>query len=99
MNTAAILLKGPKDLEIGTLALTAPGPTDVVVDVAHSGISTGTEKLFWSGDMPPFPGMGYPLVHGFEAAGEVVEDVALSGLLSGYRVFVTGANCFEGAFG
>ena len=46
----------------------------------HSGISTGTEKLFWSGEMPPFPGMGYPLVPGYEAAGEVVEAGA------GYRL-------------
>jgi 3-hydroxyethyl bacteriochlorophyllide a dehydrogenase len=45
----------------------------MVVDIRYSGISTGTEKLFWSGQMPPFPGMGYPLVPGYEAAGEVVE--------------------------
>ncbi|MEO1365187.1 MAG: chlorophyll synthesis pathway protein BchC, partial [Pseudomonadota bacterium] len=73
MDTAAVLLKGPKDLDLDTLALSAPGPADLVVEIAHSGISTGTEKLFWSGEMPPFPGMGYPLVPGYEAAGEVVE--------------------------
>jgi len=99
VHTDAVLLKGPKDLDIGTLALTAPGATDVVIDVRHSGISTGTEKLFWSGEMPPFPGMGYPLVPGYEAAGEVVAAGVLSGFKPGDHVFVPGANCFDGAFG
>jgi bacteriochlorophyllide a dehydrogenase len=67
-----------------------------VVEVRHSGISTGTEKLFWSGTMPPFPGMGYPLVPGYEAAGEVVEAGADTGFRVGETVFVPGANCFTG---
>ena len=73
MDTRAVFLNGPKDLHLDVLSLKAPGPDDLVVDVAHSGISTGTEKLFWTGEMPPFPGSGYPLVPGYEAAGEVVE--------------------------
>ncbi|EAQ27311.1 Chlorophyll synthesis pathway, bchC [Roseovarius sp. 217] len=79
--------------------LKAPGAGDLVVDVTHSGISTGTEKLFWSGQMPPFPGMGYPLVPGYEAAGEVVEAAPGTGYKPGDHVFVPGADCFEGAFG
>lgn len=99
MDTLAVLLKGPEDLALDTLGLTDPGPEDIVVEISHSGISTGTEKLFYSGKMPPFPGMGYPLVPGYEAAGEVVEAGALSGLSVGDCVFVPGANCFEGAHG
>ncbi len=99
METTAVLLKGPRDLDVDTLALTPPGACDVVVDIKHSGISTGTEKLFWTGEMPPFPGMGYPLVPGYEAAGEVVEAGALSGFKPGDHVFVPGANCYDGAFG
>lgn len=99
MDTEAVLLKGPKDIGLDRLSLTAPGPTDLVVEISHSGISTGTEKLFWSGEMPPFPGMGYPLVPGYEAAGEVVEAGNLTGFKVGERVFVPGANCFEEAFG
>ena len=99
MQTSAVLLNGPKDLAVDTLALTDPGPADLVVQVTHSGISTGTEKLFWSGEMPPFPGMGYPLVPGYEAAGEVMEAGLLTGFKPGDRVFVPGANCYEGAFG
>ncbi|MEO0749847.1 MAG: chlorophyll synthesis pathway protein BchC, partial [Pseudomonadota bacterium] len=56
MNTLAVLLRGPEDLQLDTLALKPPGEGDIVVSISHSGISTGTEKLFWSGKMPPFPG-------------------------------------------
>jgi 3-hydroxyethyl bacteriochlorophyllide a dehydrogenase len=69
------------------------------VDIAHSGISTGTEKLFWTGRMPPFPGMGYPLVPGYEAAGEVVEAGPETGFRPGEHVFVPGASCYFGAHG
>ena len=99
MQTSAVLLSGPQQLAIDTLTLKAPGPDDLVVEICHSGISTGTEKLFWSGQMPPFPGMGYPLVPGYEAAGEVIEAGANTGFRPGDHVFVPGANCFDGAFG
>lgn len=69
------------------------------MDIAHSGISTGTEKLFWTGDMPPFPGMGYPLIPGYEASGEVVEAGSNTGYKPGDHVFVPGANCYNGVFG
>lgn len=99
METAAVILKGARDLGLGVLPLSTPKPTDIVVEIATSGVSTGTEKLFWSGEMPPFPGMGYPLVPGYEAAGEVVEAGAETGFSVGDRVFVPGANCYEGARG
>jgi 3-hydroxyethyl bacteriochlorophyllide a dehydrogenase len=99
MDTTAVLLRGPKDLAIDRLSLAAPGPTDLVVEISHSGISTGTEKLFWSGEMPPFPGMGYPLVPGYESFGEVVEAGRETSFSVGDTVFVPGANCYEGAHG
>lgn len=99
MHTTAVILNGPRDLAVGALPLTDPTVGDLVVDITHSGISTGTEKLFWSGVMPPFPGMGYPLVPGYEAAGEVVEAGSMTGFKPGERVFVPGANCYDGAFG
>jgi 3-hydroxyethyl bacteriochlorophyllide a dehydrogenase len=99
MQTDAILLKGPCDLAIDCLTLSEPGANDLVVEVAHSGISTGTEKLFYTGKMPPFPGMGYPLVPGYEASGIVVEAGRDSGFSAGDAVFVPGANCFDGARG
>ena len=103
MNTVAVVLSGAKDLGIAQIGLTAPGPMDLVVQTAFSGISTGTEKLFWSGTMPPFPGMGYPLVPGYESFGEVVEAAPESGFRVGEHVFVPGANCYtdgvRGLFG
>lgn len=99
MQTNAVVLNAPKTLALETVQLTDPGPDDLVVDIAHSGISTGTEKLFWTGDMPPFPGMGYPLIPGYEASGEVVEVGSNTGYKVGDHVFVPGANCYDGIFG
>ncbi|MFM7444081.1 MAG: chlorophyll synthesis pathway protein BchC [Tabrizicola sp.] len=96
MDTHAVILSGPRSLHLGQVGLKAPAFGDVVVKVRHSGISTGTEKLFWQGTMPPFPGMGYPLVPGYEAFGEVVENCGETGLAVGDHVFVPGANCYEG---
>jgi bacteriochlorophyllide a dehydrogenase len=102
MNTLAVVLQRPEQLALNRLDLVAPGDDDVVVDVDFSGISTGTEKLLWTGRMPTFPGMGYPLVPGYESVGRVVHAGKQSGLQVGEHVFVPGANCFgpvKGLFG
>lgn len=99
VQTTAVVLNGPRDIRLDTLTVAAPQAKDLVVQIKHSGISTGTEKLFWSGQMPPFPGMGYPLVPGYEATGEVVEAPQSSAFKAGDTVFVPGANCYDGAFG
>ena len=99
METNAVILTAPGILGLDSVGLVAPTADDLVVNISHSGISTGTEKLFWSGQMPPFPGMGYPLVPGYEAAGEVVEAGVNTAFKVGERVFVPGASCYEGAFG
>ena len=72
MNTMAIVLERPEHISFSRLDLTPPGDDDVVVDIEFSGISTGTEKLLFTGRMPNFPGMGYPLVPGYESVGRVV---------------------------
>lgn len=99
MRTQAIILDAPRAIGLGEIGLRAPQAGDIVVEVAHSGISTGTEKLFWQGTMPPFPGMGYPLVPGYESFGEVVEAAPETGFRPGEHVFVPGANCYDGARG
>lgn len=102
MHALAVVLARPETLSLQSLTLDPPGPSDAVVETLWSGISTGTERLLWSGRMPPFPGLGYPLVPGYESVGEVVEAGALSGLRAGQRVFVPGARCFgpvRGLFG
>ena len=98
----AVVLQAPGALSLRTLTLDQPGPADVVVDVAWSGISTGTERLLFTGAMPAFPGMGYPLVPGYETVGRVVQAGAESGRQAGAFVFVPGAACFgpvRGLFG
>jgi bacteriochlorophyllide a dehydrogenase len=102
MQTMAVVLREPEQVMLSGLDLTPPTETDAIVDIAWSGVSTGTERLLWSGRMPPFPGMGYPLVPGYESVGEVVEAPANSGLTVGQQVFVPGARCFgevRGLFG
>jgi 3-hydroxyethyl bacteriochlorophyllide a dehydrogenase len=94
VETVAVLLNKPEEMTLARLDLTAPGEGDVVVDVEWSGISTGTERLLWSGRMPDFPGMGYPLVPGYESVGRVVLAGAAAGRRVGERVFVPGARCF-----
>jgi 3-hydroxyethyl bacteriochlorophyllide a dehydrogenase len=97
-----VVLEAPERLALSRLALTPPGDDDLVVDIEWSGISTGTERLLWSGRMPTFPGMGYPLVPGYESVGRVAD--AGPGLRDrvGDRVFVPGARCYgpvRGLFG
>jgi 3-hydroxyethyl bacteriochlorophyllide a dehydrogenase len=102
MQTIAVVMQSPGHLVMNELDLVSPGDDDVVVDIDFSGISTGTERLLWSGRMPPFPGMGYPLVPGYESVGTICDagDHAISRI--GQTVFVPGANCFgpvRGLFG
>jgi 3-hydroxyethyl bacteriochlorophyllide a dehydrogenase len=99
MDTLAVILEAPRQLSLRRLSLTPLGPSDVVVDIHWSGVSSGTEKLLWSGEMPPFPGMGYPLVPGYESVGRVVNAGAEVAGRIGDWVFVPGANCYTDARG
>ncbi len=102
LNTTAVVLERPEKIKLDELALPPVGEDEIVVDIAWSGISTGTEKLLWSGRMPHFPGMGYPLVPGYESVGRVREAGLHSGRTRGEMVFVPGARCFgevRGLFG
>ena len=95
-------MNGPRNLSVESLVVDEPKDGEVVVDISFSGISTGTEKLFWTGEMPHFPGMGYPLVPGYESVGEVVAVSSDASFKVGDSVFVPGANCFgdiKGLFG
>ncbi len=102
MNAHAVVVEQPLTLRVRELALAEPGENDLLVDIDWSGISTGTEKLLWSGRMPTFPGMGYPLVPGYESVGRVTFAGANTQYEIGERVFVPGAACFgevRGLFG
>jgi len=102
LSTLAVVLERPEQLALSRVDLSVPGEEDVIVDMEWSGISTGTERLLWSGRMPPFPGMGYPLVPGYESVGRVTHVGTRGGRQVGERVFVPGARCFgevKGLFG
>ncbi len=102
LSARAIVFDEPEALSLRQLELTAPQPGQVIVDVEWTGISTGTEKLLWSGRMPMFPGMGYPLVPGYETVGRIADRGDATTLSVGERVFVSGARCFgeiRGLFG
>jgi len=102
LNTLAVVLEKPEQLVLSRLDLTAPTEEDVVVEMEWSGISTGTERLLWTGRMPPFPGLGYPLVPGYESVGRVIDVGTRAGRQLGERVFVPGARCYgdvRGLFG
>jgi len=92
LKCTAVVMQQP-----GELAL-----QDIVVDIEWSGISTGTERLLWEGTMQQFPGMGYPLVPGYESVGLVTHAGSNVGIPVGTRVFVSGARCYgdiRGLFG
>ena len=97
MITKAVVMSEPGSLSIQPVDLKSPSKEDVVIDINYSGISTGTEKLFYNGKMPQFPGMGYPLVPGYESTGEVVQAPKDSNLKIGDVVFVPGADCYSGS--
>ncbi len=102
METTAVVIEAPEQLSLRHLNLADPAADEVVVDIAWSGISAGTERLLWNGRMPPFPGLGYPLVPGYEAVGRVVEAGCGAADLVGHDVFVPGAACYgdiRGLFG
>lgn len=97
----AIVLDAPRQIGLREVALEAISDGQLLVDVEWSAISTGTERLLWSGTMPMFPGMGYPLVPGYETVGRVAASADAS-FAEGERVFVPGASCFgaiRGLFG
>jgi 3-hydroxyethyl bacteriochlorophyllide a dehydrogenase len=102
LETLAVVLNAPEQLALARLPLTPMAADECAVDIAWSGISTGTERLLWSGRMPHFPGMGYPLVPGYESVGRVTAAGPDSGRHEGEMVFVPGARCYgevRGLFG
>jgi 3-hydroxyethyl bacteriochlorophyllide a dehydrogenase len=92
----AIVFDAPQQLAVRTLELKNFEPADVEVEVTFSGISTGTERLLWDGSMPPFPGLGYPLVPGYETVGTVVRAGEAAQVAVGASVFVPGSYSFQG---
>jgi 3-hydroxyethyl bacteriochlorophyllide a dehydrogenase len=98
MKAQAIVFQQPQQLARQALELPELSDGQIQVEVEYSGISTGTERLLWDGTMPAFPGMGYPLVPGYESVGRITKASGTSTLQVGQRVFVPGSSCFQGVF-
>src|SRR3954468_6592901 len=102
MEALAVVLEKPETLAMRRVTLAAPTEADVGVDIAYSGISTGTERLLFQGRMPPFPVMGYPAVPGSDSRATVVAAGSAQQDRIGETVFVPGATCYgdvRGLFG
>ncbi|MEM9693872.1 MAG: chlorophyll synthesis pathway protein BchC, partial [Myxococcota bacterium] len=102
METLAVLFDKPESVGLRSVVLEDPPDDALVVETEWSGISTGTERLLFTGRMPPFPGLGYPLVPGYESVGRVVRAPRGGAYREGERVFVPGATCYRdvrGLFG
>ena len=95
-HAQAIVFEAPGSLSVQTLELKAFEAGDLEIEVGFSGISTGTERLLWDGTMPPFPGLGYPLVPGYETVGTVVRAGEGADMPLGSTVFVPGSYSFVG---
>lgn len=97
MKAKAIVFEAPHSLSVRELELAPMGPRDLEITVAFSGISTGTERLLWEGTMPPFPGLSYPLVPGYETVGTIAKMGAeVTGWAVGDSVFLPGSYAFQG---
>jgi 3-hydroxyethyl bacteriochlorophyllide a dehydrogenase len=94
MHSTAVVFDRPRQLALKPLVMRERDAATCIVDVMWSGISTGTERLLWDGSMPEFPGMGYPLVPGYESVGRIAKGGAAGVFNEGEMVFVPGAKSF-----
>lgn len=99
MKTLAVILREPHLLDLDRVDLVPLTQADVIVEVMWSGISSGTERLLWSGRMPSFPGLGYPLVPGYETVGRIIDAGHEAIDRIGEHVFVPGSRGFRGVRG
>ena len=98
-KTEAVVFQAPGHVARQTLGLRELAADEVRVQIRYTGISTGTERLLYRGEMPSFPGLGYPLVPGYESVGRVVEAGPQASLCVDQWVFAPGANCYREARG
>ena len=102
-TTRAIVFREAGVLGVHDASLREAAADEVVVDTAFSSISAGTERLLFSGKLPGFPMLRFPLVPGYESAGIVVRTGSdVRDVEVGDEVFVGGSMCYTdvaGVFG
>lgn len=96
-RTNAIVFDKPGAVSHRSVELRPPSENAISVRALWSGISTGTERLLFDGSMPAFPGLGYPLVPGYETVGQVTTPSRDGEFVEGDVVFVPGAACYADA--
>jgi 3-hydroxyethyl bacteriochlorophyllide a dehydrogenase len=95
VKAKAVVFAEPGRVEMREVTLREPEADEVIVATAYSSISSGTERLLFSGKLPGFPHLKFPFVPGYEAAGTVIStgrDVTNVGV--GDAVFVGGSMCY-----
>ncbi len=97
MDALTVQFPEPGHVRLQSVSLAEPAAADIVIAVAHSGISTGTERLLYAGRMPAFPGLSWPLVPGYESVGTVIHAGPAATHQVGDWVFVPGGKGYEGA--
>jgi 3-hydroxyethyl bacteriochlorophyllide a dehydrogenase len=97
--STAVVFESPGNLTVRRVTLPDIDAGDCLVEVTHSGISTGTERLLYDGSMPPFPGLQYPLVPGYESIGHIIEAGPDAKLSPGQAVFIPGSRGFTDVAG
>jgi 3-hydroxyethyl bacteriochlorophyllide a dehydrogenase len=102
-TTHAIVFAEAGRLATHAASLRVAAPDEVVVDTKFSSISAGTERLLFSGKLPGFPMLRFPLVPGYESVGVVARvGSQVEGVAVGDEVFVGGSMCYTdvaGVFG
>ena len=101
MKTRAIVIPAAHMIEMREVELKPLGADDVLVHTRLTSISAGTERMLLQGVMP-HPMLQFPVVPGYETAGEVIDAGANALEWIGRRVYVGGNYGFVGvnpAFG
>src|SRR5580704_8491088 len=79
----AMVLRAPRELAADNVAIPKLSAGQVLVRVTHSGVC-GTDLKIYNGAIP----VGYPLIMGHEATGEVVDAGGNEGVRTGDRVIM-----------
>lgn len=101
VKTKAIVIPAANSVEMREVELKPLGAEDVLIRTRRTSISAGTERMLLKGVMP-HPMLQFPVVPGYETAGEVIESGANAQDWLGKRVYVGGNYGFVGvnpAFG
>lgn len=89
MITKAIVFTEPGKVDIQEIEIPSPSADEVLVKVAYSCMSPGTESRVLDGTQSGAP--AYPLVPGYSAAGVVERTGNSCSLQAGTPVFITGS--------